>query len=173
MNTEYKLIIDTRENLPLPFKKNVIFKKLNVGDYGVELNNKLLPIFFERKSGIDCLGTLTKSHKRFQQELGRAYEDGVKIIMIVECSYIDFIEKKFYGAHNSKIKPDVLTKILHSTIISHDLQIVFCNNRQEMTRYIRNYFNALVKYEVKHNPEKYGIETKKREKVKAKVTQLP
>jgi ERCC4-type nuclease len=155
--SDYKLVIDTREQNKLDFRKNVIVKKLNVGDYGAEINGILLPVIMERKSGADFLGTLMSGHKRFQMELGRAYEQGLKLVVVVECSYMNFVTKKFVGARHSKIRPDILTKILHSTIISHDLEVIFCNDRKEMVRYIRNYFNALAKYELKHNLEKYEV----------------
>jgi ERCC4-type nuclease len=162
MIPKYDLIIDSREQKPLGFKKNVVFKGLKAGDYGAKINGVLLPVVFDRKNPSDAMSTLVQGHERFQRELGTAYQNGLKIIMIVECSYTDFITKKFYGGHHSKIRPDVLKKILHSTMISHDLQIIFCNNRQEMTAYIRNYFNALAKYELKHNKEKYFPEKKEK-----------
>ena len=151
----YKLIIDTREQKPLSFRKNVEVRGLKAGDYAAELNDVLLPVVFERKDPSDWLGTLMQGHDRFIRELGKAEELEQKLIVIVECSYTDFVTKKFKGARHSRIRQDVLTKILHSTMISHNLQVVFCNNRSEMTKYIRNYFNALSKHELKHNKEKY------------------
>ena len=151
----YKLIIDTRENKPLPFRKNTETKKLDAGDYGAEINGVLLPVVFERKGSSDFLGTLLQGHKRFQNELGIAHQQGLKLIIIVECSYTNFVTKQFDGGRHSKIRPDILTKILHSTMLSHDLEVVFCKDRSEMVKYIRNYFNALVTYELKHNEEKY------------------
>jgi ERCC4-type nuclease len=158
--TEYKLIIDTREQNKLPFKKNTEVKGLPAGDYAAEINRVLLPVVFERKNPQDAMQTIVQGHGRFVRELGKAYEKSLKIIVLVECDYTTFITKKFQGAHHSKLKPDILKKILHSTIVSHDLEIYFFKNRKEMTAYIRNYFNALAKYELKHNKEKYYPEKK-------------
>jgi len=154
---DYKLITDSREQKPLPFRKNNETKKLDAGDYAAEYNGVLLPVVFDRKNPADAMQTLMQGHDRFTRELGVAYQNNQKLIMIVECSYTNFITKNFDGGRHSKIRPDVLTKILHSTMLSHDLEIVFCNSRSEMTKYIRNYFNALIKYELKHNKEKYNV----------------
>jgi len=152
---DYKLIIDTREHLPLPFRKNKETRKLHAGDYAAELNGLLLPVVFDRKSPADAMQTLMKGHARFTRELGVAHQLQQKLIMIVECSYTNFVTKQFDGGRHSKIRPDILTKILHSTMLSHNLEVVFCKDRSEMVKYIRNYFNALVTYELKHNEEKY------------------
>ena len=153
---EYKIIVDTREQLPLKFE-NSISKCLNVGDYGAEINGILLPVVLDRKSPNDCLGTLVQSHERFKKEINRAKDQGLKLIMIVECSYTNFITKNFKGAEHSRIPPATLVKILHSTMLSHDLEIVFCNDRKEMKSYITNHLELLAKRELKYNREAYGL----------------
>ena len=154
---EYKIIIDSREQRKLKFKENTIIKKLDAGDYGAEINGVLLPLVIERKSGIDLLGTLTKGHLRFQAELGRAHEKGTKLIVLVECSYTNFITKRFKGAEHSRLPAETLMKIVHSTMLSHDLEIVFCNDRKEMKLYITNHLELLAKRELKYNREAYGL----------------
>jgi len=139
---KYDLIIDTREQTPLPFRK-AVNKKLEFGDYGAELDGELLPVVFERKNPMDAYSTLTKGHDRFKEELLRACDVGYKLIVIVECPYKDFVNKKFDGAHNSKLRPDILTKILHKMQVRYNLEFVFVNDRSEACHYIRNYFNAL------------------------------
>ena len=155
---EYKIIIDTREQLPLKFKDS-INKCLNVGDYGAEINGVLLPVVFDRKSANDALGTLVQGHERFNREIDRAKEQSLKLIMIVECSYSDFVKKRFDGSKFSAIPAAVLTKIVHSTMISHDLEIVFCQDRKEMKLYIENHLNLVAKKELKYNREAYGLKT--------------
>ena len=152
---EYKLIIDSREQRPLPFVGNVFTKCLKVGDYAAEYNNILLPVIFDRKNPSDWAGTLVQGHERFVREIGRAHKLGFKLIVIVECSYTKFITKKYKGSEHSTLSPLVLTKILHSTMISHDLEVIFCKNRKEMMTYIKNYFHALKNSELKNNGDKY------------------
>ena len=156
MLTNYNITIDTREKIPLQFKDSIT-KTMNVGDYSGEINGIQLPVCFDRKSPNDAFGTLVQGHERFKREIERAKEQGIKLIMIVECSYTDFINKRFKGAKFSQIPITTLTKIVHSTMLSHDLEIVFCQDRKEMTKYINNYLETLKNRELKYNREKYGL----------------
>lgn len=143
---DYNIIIDTREQLPIKFIDNVVRSKLDVGDYACEINGKRLKLVFERKSPNDLLGTLTRGHKRFNKELERANKQGIRVIVIVECSYEDFIDRKYEGArYSKKIHNDYITKILHGTLVSHDLEIIFFNNRRSMGIFILNTFEALAR----------------------------
>jgi ERCC4-type nuclease len=139
---DYDLITDTREQNPLPFRKT-ISKKLDFGDYGAELDGELLPVVFERKSPQDLWSTITTGHDRFKEEIGRACDSGFKLIVIVECSYKNFIDKKFEGSYHSNLPVFVVTKILHKLQVRYNLEFVFCNDRSEACNYVRNYFNAL------------------------------
>ena len=153
---EFKIIVDTREQLPLKFE-NSINKCLNVGDYGAEINGVLLPVVFDRKSPPDALGTLVKGHERFKREIARANEQQIKLIMIVECSYTNFVKMQFSGAEHSILSPAILVKIVHSTMLNNNLEIVFCNDRKEMKLYITNHLELLAKRELKYNREAYGL----------------
>ena len=143
MRIDYKIVIDSREQNPLPFR-GAIKKKLEFADYGAEVNGELLSVVFERKSGIDAFSTLTHDHERFKREMERAFEAGFKLIVIVECSYSKFIEKKFDGAYNIKMPHGIIEKILHKMLVRYPgLEFTFCVDRSEMMAYIRNYFRAL------------------------------
>ncbi len=142
----YQIVVDTREQLPLKFSEPVKIEKLDVCDYALKYDGKLLKTMFERKSGSDLLGTLTSGHQRFVDELNRANKQGIRVIVVVECSYNKFINKKFKGGkYSNRLDKSVLVRILHSTIVSHDLEVVFFNNREEMTTYITNSFEAKVR----------------------------
>ena len=91
------IIIDTREKLPLKFKKiNIINQKLDFGDYGIFIKGKLL-YTFERKAPEDLLRTLIDKtrHKNLKKEMQRAVDANIFCPIVVECSYTDFINKKF------------------------------------------------------------------------------
>jgi ERCC4-type nuclease len=84
-----KIIVDTREQLPLEFQHHyiteVINTKLEVGDYGCQLENGYrIPICFERKSISDLFGTLSAGYKRFKKEILRAKEAKVVLVIIIE-----------------------------------------------------------------------------------------
>jgi len=139
---DYDLVVDTREQNPLPFRK-CITGTLSYGDYAAKVEDDYLPVVFERKSPNDLWGTITKGHDRFKEEILRASDKGDKLIVIVECSYSDFINKKFDGSYHSNLPVHVVIKILHKLQVRYNLEFVFCNNRSEACSYIRNYFNAL------------------------------
>jgi len=149
----YDIIIDSREQLPLSFDCNTVCKYLKVGDYACEYKGVLLKTHFERKSPSDFFGTLVQGHNRFIRELERAKALNIKLIVIVECDYSTFVKKEFDGAEHSFLSPLILTKILHTTMLNHNLEVVFCNGRKEMVLYIKNYFDALKNKEIKRLKE--------------------
>lgn len=139
---KYNLVIDTREQKPLGFRK-FVSKKLDFGDYGAEINGHLLPLVFERKSPSDLWATITSGHVRFKKEMERCMDSGYELIVITECSYSDFIMKKFDGSHNIRMRHGIIEKILHKMQVRYNLPFVFVNDRSEACKYIRNTFNAL------------------------------
>ena len=111
---------------------------LPFGDYwaafqdkdGNELNE--IPIMFERKSIEDLYGTLTSGHDRFKKELERAYKMDCKLYLIIEGSLSEVLS----GVGYSKVQPDTLIKSLFTFKVKHGLEPIFCNNRNEMVRYM-------------------------------------
>lgn len=148
------LLIDTREKDTLFFRNTdnytVISEKLDFGDYGLRIDNKLICVF-ERKSGLDLFCTLTSGHKRFNEEIQRAKESGIQFYIIIEESYNNIISKSFDGGFRTKMKGYILAKIIHTMMIKHNIQFIFCNDRTEMRDYIRNTFNSLIELLHKSN----------------------
>lgn len=120
-----KIVVDTREQLPY-WKKGVVRKKLDVGDYSIEgMEDK---IAFERKSGIDALGTLGKGHKRFKKEIERSLNYDYFGIYI-ECTREQLIKKDFPGGYHSRMKGWVAVKILDTIQSKYGADVVFCGSR--------------------------------------------
>jgi hypothetical protein len=123
-----KMIVDTREQLPL-WKGNKCKKRtLNVGDYTTEaLLNKF---HIERKSPQDLYGTLTRGHVRFRNELIRAeHVSGVKLVMFVECSRETFVNLQFKGAHRYALTGAHVGKIVATIENKYGLEVVWCKTR--------------------------------------------
>jgi len=64
----FVLTIDSREQKPLEFRE-IVFDKIEVrrvpvGDYWASLDDKEIPLCFERKPRGDLFGTMTSGHKR-------------------------------------------------------------------------------------------------------------
>ena len=87
-----ELMIDTREKknelariekqLKLLPNVNIIHSKLYVGDY-MSLDNPRL-VIDRKKDLLEICGNVTQQHERFRNELIRAQEHGIKIIVLCE-----------------------------------------------------------------------------------------
>lgn len=135
-----KIVVDTREGLPY-WKRGIIKKKLDVGDYSIE--GKENKIAIERKSPIDALGTLGKGHKRFKKEIERAknYE---YFGIYIECSKEQLVKKDFPGSYHSRMKGWVAVKILDTINEKYGVDVVYCNNRNGCKRAIKKKFEELL-----------------------------
>lgn len=121
-------IIDTREQRPLQLSP-AIHKKLEVGDYSTK---KLEGIFhIERKSLIDLYGTLTASNNRFKYELFRAAYHNIKIEVVVEGSYDDFINKRFPKGNERKFSTEGLEKLIATFKKRYFLTFHFTTGRSQ------------------------------------------
>ena len=156
-----KIIIDSRETKPLSFRSlktckiETEVRKLDVGDYALELaNGDLAPIIFERKSKGDLWGTLGKGYARFKRELELANKMGVELLLIIEVPYDDvragytYINKRGKCCYSKKSGSATVSQI-HTLNIKHGLIPIFCTSRDEMSRYIRDYFIAYERNYVK------------------------
>lgn len=141
------LIIDTREQQPLPFHptgmiEGVKSKKLNCGDYSIEGYENEIAV--ERKSPSDLFGTLGKGHTRFKKELQRA-KDYDYFAIIVETPFFDVYEKCFEGAEYSSMAGDVIIKQCFTIKFKYGVDVIFCNNRSEASAIIRQIFRGWLK----------------------------
>jgi len=145
MVNTYNIVVDTREQKPL-WRKNIISKKLDVGDYSIEGHEDKITI--ERKSPGDLYGTLLSGHKRFKKELERA-KSYKYFAIIVECSYTSFIDKTFDNSIFCKKPSYILTSILFTIHVKYGINIFFSNGRIETKRIIKEILNAYNKIYIK------------------------
>lgn len=101
------------------------------------------PVVFERKSKGDLWGTLTNGAKgkiqnytRFKRELERAKEANTTVFFILEGSYTAINKDYKY----SKRKAISIIKQIHTMHIRYGLQPIFCTTRDEMAKYITNFY---------------------------------
>jgi len=138
-----KLIIDSREQLPLDFNEaafdEVEVRGMPVGDYWAELDGKEIPLCFERKSLGDLFSTMTTGYGRFKKELARAKEAGLTVILVIEGS----MREVAAGYDYSRYKGDSMLKKLAMLRVRYDLEFHFFNDRREMSRYIEEIFSAI------------------------------
>lgn len=140
-----KIIIDSREQARLDFSEHpsvdeVIIKKLDVGDYGVNYRNGYDPkTYFERKTIGDLIGTLTTGIDRFKKELSRAKESNSTLILIIEGS----LTKTLKGIKYSKKDPVSIVKTVFTLWLKYGLTPVFCTDSKEASAFIVHYYEAI------------------------------
>lgn len=114
---DFEILVDTREQDPLPFK-NVRVEKLYVGDYLLG-GDSYSRTFVDRKSEGDFLGTLASGLNRFEQEIERAVALDGYLFVVTESSIDNII------ANHKKYKRKT------------NLEYVFHNMRDLTHRYHR------------------------------------
>lgn len=112
-----------------------INSKLYVGDY-MSLDNAFL-VIDRKKDLLELCGNITQQHKRFQAELLKAREIGIRIIIL--CEHGDDIKslEDVYFWQNPRLlqSPKATTgKALYKSLCTirdrYGVQFEFCNKRQ-------------------------------------------
>lgn len=153
------LKVDSREQKPLwetsdsTSTFNVVVEGMPVGDYWFTWpNGEEMPVCFERKSIPDLFQTLTRNIDRFKREIEKANDFGLKIILIIEGSVNDVLA----GIPQSSVKGESILKTIFTLWVKYDLMPVFCNNRQDMKRFIWETFSAISRNYTSEKFEKFG-----------------
>lgn len=121
------ILVDTREQLPFWHAPHAAKCKLHAGDYTTV---KLLHRFhIERKSPQDLYGTLTKGHRRFKNELWRAKDTGTTLVILIECTHEQFVNKRFSGGHRLQFPGEGLRKMIQTISHRYQLEFIWCENR--------------------------------------------
>ena len=143
-----EIIIDTREQKPLEFTVPTIRECLPCGDYRAKFSDgSLSEVVFERKSINDLFSTLSSGYPRFKREIELSHELRISIIIIVEGS----LRRILRGCSHSQRTPISIVYQLFTIRLRHNVETVFCQDRDEMSEYITHYFLA---EEREHNDTK-------------------
>lgn len=135
------ILIDSREQLALEFPKaketrNVCLK---VGDYSACFyEDHQISIVFERKSIADLYGTLSAGYERFRREIDRAKKNNIRLIIIVEGT----LSKVLKGYCHSSRNAISIVYQLFTLRARHNIETVFCKDREEMSEYISQFYIA-------------------------------
>lgn len=137
-----RVIIDTRETLPLVFQNGVQTERgtLPVGDYHCAYSDgSRPPIIFERKSIGDLYSTMTAGYLRFKSEMQDASRRGVQLVLLVEGTMADV-----YAGHRHSAFPGTgMVQKLYTLWFRYGLQPVFCASRADMAAYIVETYEAI------------------------------
>lgn len=138
-----RIIIDTREQSRLIFKHKsiteTIVKGMNVGDYSVLFSDGFCPpIVFERKNLNDLFSTMSAGYSRFKNEIVRAKEQNLQLIIIVEGS----LSRVLQGISYSQRTPESLVYQIFTIWARYGVQTVFCKDAEDAAEYITQFYIA-------------------------------
>ena len=144
-----KVIIDTREQLPLKFKLKSKSEALKFGDYKLDNENFTCSCYIERKTLSDFYGTMTSGFDRFKREIFRAHEAGAYLIVLIESPFDSVYtfphQKQVYG--KVTISPEVVFHSMRELLQEfHSLQFLFVKDRAEAVRIIEKIFASNCEY---------------------------
>jgi ERCC4-type nuclease len=142
-----RLLVDTREQLPLSFNKDkfdIVNEAVPFGDYWNEIPNTdgtytQIPICFERKGIGDLFGTMGKGYERFKREMERCKEAKFHMILAVEGTVRDVHN----GYKHSSIAGESMLKKLAMLRVRYDLEVLFFEDRKSMAKWIEEVFDAV------------------------------
>ena len=140
----YKIYVDTREQLPLELDWPSESKGLKVGDYALSDSEVTCNCHIERKSLSDFISTLSVKHfDRFEREILRAEELGIYLVILVEDTlnnalsfrYLPYISKKI------KVTPEFIFRNVRQLTQKYPhIQFLFVKDRDESARVIKKIF---------------------------------
>ena len=140
-----KIIIDSREKDPLIFKvggfiDEIKVEKLDVGDYACESNGKRSKFYIERKGSIgDLCGTLSAGYKRFKEEVNRAKEAGINLILAIEGTREDVLRGTIYSNRDGL----EVIKQLNTLYVRYGVEFWYCTSREDMALRISDLFHSV------------------------------
>lgn len=147
---EYEILIDTREQRPLKFKRNVKLMKLDYGDYAFSSSEASCKAFVERKAVGDFIATISSGYERFLREIERSVKDDASLIIVIEQKlssvlYFNHQRKKHGGRVYSKVKatPDfIFNRVRALSQKFPTIQFLFVDGKKESARIIEKIFTS-------------------------------
>jgi ERCC4-type nuclease len=123
------ILVDTREQNPWSFKGRSVRLKphtLKVGDYSVQGMASLCAV--ERKSVEDLFLTMTKGLERFERELERSMDTGLRFLAVVVEGDLQRVS---LGSKYSWAQPDRVVAQLFKSCVRRGAAPYFCSGRTE------------------------------------------
>ena len=130
------ILIDSREQKPYTFRGlETVTSGMIVGDYCVLGKEHYI---IERKaSPLELHGNFTKGRERFYNELNRAVEGDISLLILLEFSLADLHKKTRYARINAQMIVNTLTSINQK----YGFPYVFAGNRTQAQWFANKFFN--------------------------------
>lgn len=134
------ILVDTREQNPLPLSCRVSTAKLDVGDYSCQ--NHFSGCFVERKSLEDFCGTMSQGYERFKNEIGRAEQLGFHLAVVVEEALETILQINIANTHRFiKGSPEFYFARMRALCEQHsNIQFLFVAGRYKSAKVIEELF---------------------------------
>lgn len=139
-NSDFNILVDTREQKPLDFGCETFRCKLDYGDYTSRSNYNHL--FVERKSLVDLCGTLSQGYDRVRKEFDRCKAMDGYIVVCVEApiSALDML-RRIPETSKVKASSEFLAHRMREICQEYPcVQFLFVKNRNEMAPIIKKLF---------------------------------
>ena len=120
----------------------MVIEKLDFGDYAIKDHPTLITI--ERKAScIELCGNIGKYRERFERELQRMIDAGVKHRFIVVEDYWSSCVKR---QRFSKMPPNVLFESVMTLTLKYDIQFIFAGTHEMAQKITRSLLLKAYKY---------------------------
>lgn len=126
------ILVDTREQLPYWSGSDCARIKLSVGDYTTTA--LFSQVHIERKSAGDWYGTISNNYRRFRNEIVRARESGVRLVVLVEITAPRFYAKAFPRGGRLKRSGESLRAQIRTLERKYGLEILWVRDRAAAKR---------------------------------------
>lgn len=143
---EHRIIVDSREQLPLEFSESIktIHSGLKFGDYKLNDDKFSHNCCIERKSMVDFYGTLSSGLARFQKELEKAREAGYYMVVLIEEPFTKIYDK---SKNLKRVPTEYVLHNMRAIIQSFDnVQFLFVEDRTEAAEVIEKLFLCAGKF---------------------------
>ena len=146
--TRYTVIVDTREQRPLPLADIIVAQELpfvverrtmRTADYAVRgLENLIL---IERKSIEDLVGCIAGGRQRFEHELERMCTETLWPVLLVEGSIAAITGHCYRG----RVSPNAVLGSLAAWALDHRLRVVLAGTREGAAHFVIRLFRAALR----------------------------
>lgn len=135
----FRIVVDTREQKPYKFKKQVV-KKLDIGDYAPLGYEDFCAI--ERKNFSDWASSITHNRDRFEREIMRAKENLDFFCIIIETDMESIWKEHLF----SQVKRSIIVNCIPFWMVKFNIPVVPCSNRSKGKYLVKEICKAYVRY---------------------------
>lgn len=140
---KFTIIVDSREQTPLPISLPTLRRKLGTGDYSIRgLEHR---VAFERKDRSDFIACIRGGRSRFESQLERLCRYQYRAVLI-EANYSDFDIKSWHGnATPEAVKNSIAAWSLWG------VPLIFCGSARGAATHLERAFTSIARLVVREN----------------------